>query len=268
VKLPRFVVWVVLMLCLVFSSSAQEVSSSPGPVSSTAEFNSELSWEIVQAAKLQATQRVRYRMAYPPISYPAGDISPYEALCCDVIVRALRAAGINLQELVYEDFLENPTPYRGAARFFSNTTADRNWAHRRTAFLNQYFKRHFISLPARYTPSNRDKWQPGDLVIFQRGGWETWHIALISDATDSRSQGPLLIDAWNLPGVVSEVHHLSDYGAVGGHYRIDPTFRDSLPEDHRDRAREAWRRYLAAHEKRPATAYRPPLAMPSRGRAF
>ena len=200
-----------------------------------------VSTEILRAAKICAKKRTPYRMTYPRIPYPGGDPPADSGLCCDVVVRSLRAAGIDLQELVYEDSLEARDRYLEINRRTGfPRPLNRSWVHRRTSNLNLFFSRHAISLPTRYSPRNRDSWQPGDIVVYQRYGWETWHIAIVSDATDPSGGDPVIVDSWLQPGYASESHHLTSHGTIGGHYRIQDDFRDSLSPERIWKARLAW----------------------------
>ncbi len=240
---------VVNRLCYLAVAAAFCLSTGTGfgsevsPASSTSEAKIPLAREILSAAHQLVELRTPYKMTYPRIAYPGGDIAAREGLCCDVIIRALRAAGIDLQELVYEDYRGNMAPYLKARMNFQQGIS-KSWAHRRTALLDVFLQRHATSLANRYTPETADQWQPGDIVIFKRNGWETWHIALVSDATSQANGEPMLIDAWQEPGYVSDTHSLSSYGAVGGHYRIPESLRDKLPEAHCQRAREAWMSFV------------------------
>lgn len=225
---------------------ASESSAVGVPAGATREATSTLSVEILAAARKMTTLDTRYRMSYPRIAYPGGDIPASEGLCCDVVVRALRATGIDLQELVYEDYLSTPGPYRRARMGPFQGGIDKSWVHRRTALLDVFFARKAVTLPVKYSADKSGEWQPGDIVIFKRNGWETWHIALISDATAPKTGEPMLIDAWQEPGRVSETHSLTSYGTIGGHFRIPDALRKELPEEHRQRARKAWASYEAS----------------------
>ena len=204
-----------------------------------------LSEEILSAAKVCIAKQTRYRMDYPAISYPAGDIPFDTGLCSDVVIRSLRAAGIDLQQLVYEDSQRARSQYLDANRRTGfGRPLNRSWVHRRTANLNLFLKRHAIELPTRYDMRTADTWQPGDIVIYIRKGWETWHTAIVSDVTSEISGCPLVIDSWSQPGYVSESHSLIEFGAIGGHYRIPESLRESLSDEHVAAAQQAWFRYV------------------------
>ncbi len=234
---------ILFALVAVITSSSFAVDR---PSSATSEATVAVAAEIVNAAKAMTSLPTRYKMSYPKIAYPAGDIDPREGLCCDVVVRALRAGGIDLQELVYEDYLSEPGPYRRARMGPFQRGIDKSWAHRRTALLDVFFSRKALTLPTKYSSKTAEEWRPGDIVIYKRNGWETWHIALISDATAPKTAEPLLIDAWQDPGKVSQTHTLTSFGTIGGHYRIPDSMRDGLSSEHMDRARKAWAGYEEA----------------------
>jgi uncharacterized protein YijF (DUF1287 family) len=210
--------------------------------------------QLVAAARTMIGLETRYQMSYPRIPYPAGDISPNEGLCCDVIIRALRSVGIDLQELVYEDIQNHPDPYRRVRPTGPNNAFNWHWAHRRTAILDVFLARFAEHLTTRVSTTELMTWEPGDIVIYKRNGWETWHIAFISDITDTRSGVPMLIDAWIDPGKVSEIHHLLSYGPIGSHYRIPDSFLEQLSAEHQQRAQEAWLAYRDAERVRVASA--------------
>lgn len=187
----------------------------------------------------------RYRFDFPEIDYPVGDLAAAYGHCCDVVVRACRAAGIDLQQLVYEDSLRERNQYIEANRLHNfSRPLNRSWAHRRTANLNLFLQRHALSLPTRIDQDDISEWRPGDIVVYRKGGRLTWHIAIVSDEIDPVSNTPRVIDAWTNPGYVSTKHLLTDHGEIAGHYRFEESFRESLPEEHRTAALLAWEEFL------------------------
>src|SRR5438105_4171336 len=64
---------------------------------------SELAKELVAAAIAQTARAVRYDGAYRPIPYPGGDVPADVGVCTDVVIRAYRAVGVDLQQRVHED---------------------------------------------------------------------------------------------------------------------------------------------------------------------
>ncbi|MEO1207811.1 MAG: DUF1287 domain-containing protein [Pseudomonadota bacterium] len=120
---------------------------------------------LVDAARAQSTALVIYDPSYRKIEYPMGDVPWYTGVCTDVVVRAYRTLGIDLQPLVHK------------ARVGSG---DRNIDHRRVLVLKKFFKRKGISLPI---SKNGDDYLPGDLVTYYvpDGTFSKTHIAIVSD---------------------------------------------------------------------------------------
>lgn len=59
--------------------------------------------KLVRAARAQIGVTTRYDGAYRRIRYPMGDVPVQAGVCTDVVVRAWRAQGVDLQQLVHED---------------------------------------------------------------------------------------------------------------------------------------------------------------------
>ncbi|MES1207087.1 MAG: DUF1287 domain-containing protein, partial [Pseudomonadota bacterium] len=122
------------------------------------------------------------------LPYPGGDMPTNEGVCTDVVVRALRNAGIDLQKAVFEDNGRAPRAYPAISK--RNPSID----HRRVRNLMVYFDRHFRRL-APQDPA--EPLLPGDIVLLDtfpnRKGVE--HIGLVSDRLGP-SGHPLIINAW------------------------------------------------------------------------
>ncbi len=58
---------------------------------------------LVSAAREQTRNPVTYDGAYTRLAYPMGDVAPDRGVCTDVVIRAYRAIGIDLQVLIHED---------------------------------------------------------------------------------------------------------------------------------------------------------------------
>jgi uncharacterized protein YijF (DUF1287 family) len=83
---------------------------------------------VVNGAKLEVVDGVRYDAAYAAIPYPNGDVPADRGACTDVIVRALRRAGYDLQQLVHEDMGRDFEAY---PKLWGLTQPDSNIDHRR-----------------------------------------------------------------------------------------------------------------------------------------
>src|SRR5205085_4865787 len=70
-----------------------------------------LGTQIVAAARQQIGVTTEYDPAYITLSYPGGDVPLRTGVCSDVVVRALRRVGIDLQKEVHEDMLKDFSAY-------------------------------------------------------------------------------------------------------------------------------------------------------------
>jgi uncharacterized protein YijF (DUF1287 family) len=142
---------------------------------------------VVGAARAQVGVTVRYDPAYARIGYPNGDVPMERGVSADVIVRAFRADGIDLQKLVHEDM----TAHFGAyPHLWRSHGADANIDHRRVPNLETFFRRKGAAVPI--TNVAKD-YRPGDIVSWRLPNGLA-HIGLVSDryAADG-SRRPLMI---------------------------------------------------------------------------
>ncbi len=163
---------------------------------------------IVGRAKAQIGDA--YDASYCVLSYPNGDPPAGRGACTDVVVRSLRAGGVNLQMLVHADMSRHWDRYPhkwGLAR------PDPNIDHRRVPNLAVFFQAHGETLPNAVTPQTLSTWQPGDIVCWKMPGGGD-HTGLVSDRRDPRGV-PLVIH--NL-GRCEEQDVLTNW-TIAGHYR-------------------------------------------------
>jgi len=67
------------------------------------EFSADYANRLVAAALEQTRSNVLYDGAYRRISYPGGDVPESVGVCTDVVIRAYRKLGVDLQVKVHED---------------------------------------------------------------------------------------------------------------------------------------------------------------------
>lgn len=106
------------------------------------------------AALRQVLRPVHYNGSYYQIPYPGGDVPDSVGVCTDVIIRAYRRLGVDLQKEVHEDILAAPREYGITA---PDTDTDHRWVRNLRVFL----RRRGASLPV--TMRAADYWD-GDLV--------------------------------------------------------------------------------------------------------
>ncbi len=162
---------------------------------------------FVDAAHAQTRHLVLYDSGYTRIPYPNGDVAPERGVCADVIIRAYRAIGIDLQRLVHEDMTAHFDLY---PKKWGLKTPDPNIDHRRVPNLRVFFSRFGQSLPVSRDPSG---WKPGDLITNQPSGP---HIAIVSDRLAPGTDRPIVIQ--NIGWGVREDDQLLSY-PITGHYR-------------------------------------------------
>lgn len=121
----------------------------------------------------QTTYTTGYDPAYVKLDYPNGDVPKETGVCADVVVRAFRAAGIDLQKELHEDMTASFAKY---PKKWNAKRPDKNIDHRRVPNLMTWFNRKGKELPI--TKTDQD-YQPGDVVAWELGSG-LLHIGLVS----------------------------------------------------------------------------------------
>lgn len=127
---------------------------------------------IADAAAAQVGITTIYDPAYVHLRYPGGDVPRDRGVCSDVVVRAFRAAGIDLQVAVHEDMAAHFAAY---PKMWGMRGMDASIDHRRVPNLMKFFERHGKSL------SPRDSWMPGDVVAWRLPNG-LYHVGVVSAA--------------------------------------------------------------------------------------
>lgn len=167
--------------------------------------------KVLEGGYAQVGTTLFYDSSYQRIAYPGGDVSIYRGVCSDVVVRAYRHAGVDLQLLVHRDMEEAFTTY---PRMWGLSHPDANIDHRRVPNLVVFFARHGQSLAV--STDARD-YHPGDIVTWRLSDGHA-HIGLVSDRV--RDGKPLMIHNIGWGARIEDV--LFDY-TITGHYRYVPT---------------------------------------------
>lgn len=167
--------------------------------------------DVLGRARLEVARHVDYDSTYVRLAYPGGDPAPDKGVCTDVIIRALRANGMDLQSLVHQDIVRAPDAYSAWVK-----TPDSNIDHRRVGPLAVYFSRH-----AKTIPLSDATYKAGDVVVISfckaySPGCYPHHIALVSDKIGPRGL-PLIIH--NLGPTPSEDDSLDSWTRIA-HFRV------------------------------------------------
>lgn len=108
----------------------------------------------------QTTWGTRYDARYERIAYPNGDVPRSRGVCTDVVIRALRSVGYDLQRLIHEDARKHPRRYPRIDRL------DRNIDHRRCPNQVAYFRAYGRTISHNTARPTWSDWKPGDIVFW------------------------------------------------------------------------------------------------------
>lgn len=150
------------------SDIAQEEEIDPYP--DLDDFSKNLSKAALELTK----DKVIYDPTYMKIPYPNGDVPADRGVCTDVVIRAYRKLGIDLQKEVHEDMKANFALYPNQ-KIWGLKTTDTNIDHRRVPNLQIFFSRKGI---VKNISNNPDDYLPGDLVTWNLGNGMT-HIGIV-----------------------------------------------------------------------------------------
>ncbi|WP_417885837.1 DUF1287 domain-containing protein [Zunongwangia sp.] len=154
-------------------------------------------------------QQVSYDPSYFSIDYPNGDVPANKGVCTDVVIRAYRKKGIDLQQLVHEDMKNNFDKYPNN---WGLTSTDKNIDHRRVPNLMTFFTR--AGAEKSITQNSAD-YNPGDVVAWNLGNGLT-HIGIVVDKKSKDEKRNLIVHNIGNGQVLEDC--LFNYKIIG-HYR-------------------------------------------------
>lgn len=165
--------------------------------------------KFIDAAVAQAGVTTGYDPSYVRLDYPGGDVPKETGVCSDVIIRAFRGVGLDLQKEVHEDMTRawNEYPKR-----WGLTRPDSNIDHRRVPNLMTYLTRKQKVVPI---TNNPDDYLPGDLVTWDLGGGID-HIGIVTDMMSEPNSTCLIVH--NI-GAGARVQDVLFNWRITGHYR-------------------------------------------------
>lgn len=140
---------------------------------------------IATAARTQVGVTTSYDPSYRRIAYPNGDVPIDTGVCADVVVRALRGIGIDLQSEVNADMRAHFSAYPAN---WGLSKPDRNIDHRRVPNLRRWFQRKGWSLGV---SDDAADYLPGDLVSWTLPNGRP-HIGVVSSRSDASGR-PLVV---------------------------------------------------------------------------
>jgi len=160
---------------------------------------------FIASAKVQVGKTLIYDPAYVRIKFPMGDVPIIRGVCTDVVVRAFRGVGIDLQKRIYYHKKAHPKLYKG---LYYTDRLDPNIDHRRVKNIQAY-------LASRGYRVKDGKFKPGDIVVWKLPH-NLDHIGICSDKKNSKGE-PLIIH--NIGEGAKEEDTLRDFKIVD-HFRV------------------------------------------------
>lgn len=165
--------------------------------------------QFLEGAIDQTKVTTGYDATYVGIKYPGGDVPPETGVCSDVIVRAFRKVGIDLQKEVHEDM---KTAWSAYPRKWAAASPDTNIDHRRVLNLMTYFDRGGKTLPV---TTDRKDYLPGDIVAWDLSGGMD-HIGIVTNLSSESEQHWLIVH--NI-GAGARAEDVLFAWPIKGHYR-------------------------------------------------
>jgi len=165
---------------------------------------------LVEGGYAQIGVTLAYDPSYARIAFPGGDVPLSRGVCSDVVIRAYRRAGIDLQALVNQDMRRDFSAY---PKIWHMSHPDPNIDHRRVPNLATFFRRHGQSLAVTAVAGD---YHAGDVVTFQLSNGLA-HIGLVSDRV--QEGWPLIIH--NI-GEGAQLEDVLFAFKITGHYRYLP----------------------------------------------
>ncbi|WP_099765154.1 DUF1287 domain-containing protein [Chryseobacterium sp. 52] len=152
---------------------------------------------------------VAYDPTYFVLKYPNGDVPSDKGVCTDVIIRAYRKLGIDLQKEVHEDMVKNFSKY---PKIWGLKKPDTNIDHRRVPNLAVFFSKFGKEKSIETNPL---LYIPGDIVTWVLPGNLT-HIGLVVNKKSADGKRFLIVHNIGGGQVMEDV--LFKY-TVTGHYQ-------------------------------------------------
>ncbi len=167
--------------------------------------------KLADSALTLTKDAVVYDGSYYQIKYPNGDVPANKGVCIDVVIRAYRKMGIDLQKEVHEDMKTNFAKY---PKLWGLSKTDSNIDHRRVPNLMTFFERKGIRMQITNSAKN---YLPGDIVCWNLDGGLT-HIGIVSKKRSADGKRNLIIHNIGAGQVVQDC--LFKFKIIG-HFRYE-----------------------------------------------
>jgi hypothetical protein len=184
------------------------LAAGPGAVPLIGSAASKRAQALATSAMEQVGKTTLYDPAYVKLAYPGGDVPLDRGVCTDVLVRAFRALGVDLQRELHEDMKAHFSSY---PTLWGLRRPDPNIDHRRVQNLRTWFQRRGRAVPV---SARGEEYWPGDVVTMDVDGLA--HIALVS--TTLSSDGTRFLIVHNIGEGTRVEDRLFEF-PITGHYR-------------------------------------------------
>lgn len=204
---------ITLFSCKKESKLTDVISSNPKEIvqDSIIENPSSFAERLSNAAISIIDDKVVYTPDYVSIKYPNGDVPAKTGVCTDVVIRAYRKLGIDLQKEVHKDMKANFSKY---PKTWGLTKTDTNIDHRRVPNLEVFFERKGEKLKV---TENASDYKTGELVTWMING-KLPHIGIVTHLKSEDGKRNLIVH--NVGGGQVLQDCLFSYEIVG-HYRFE-----------------------------------------------
>lgn len=183
-----------LLICLTATSCAQnrtENNNELNEVTTSDEYAhvDSFAMKLSDAAISIIDRKIIYDPAYIRIPYPNGDVAPDRGVCTDVVIRAYRKLGIDLQKELHEDIKANFSKYPNK-RMWGLNAPDTNIDHRRVPNLQVFFSRKGKEKPI---TTNPEDYLPGDIVTWLLPNGMTHIGIVVAEKSKTDKTTPLIV---------------------------------------------------------------------------
>lgn len=166
---------------------------------------------LSEAALSLTKDKVVYDPSYFAIAYPNGDVPANKGVCTDVVIRAYRKLGVDLQKEVHEDMKANFVLY---PKNWGLKSTDKNIDHRRVPNLMKFFERKGT---VKSITQNANDYLPGDIVCWDLGRGLT-HIGIVTNQKNKTHERFLIVHNIGSGQVLEDM--LFDFKIIG-HYSFE-----------------------------------------------
>ncbi|HTG64831.1 MAG TPA: DUF1287 domain-containing protein [Flavobacterium sp.] len=202
-----------LFIYCIFTSCIQKENKTVAIMSNEKDIAKTFSEKLSQSAISIIDPHIEYDPSYFAIPYPNGDVPATKGVCTDVIIRAYRNLGIDLQKEVHEDMKTNFSKYPNLKKW-GMTKTDTNIDHRRVPNLEVFFMRKGEKLAVTQNPSD---YKTGEIISWKING-KLPHIGIITHKLSADAKRHLIVHNVGYGQVLEDC--LFNY-EITGHFKYE-----------------------------------------------